>query len=48
MVRTGTTAAVMFDAGPDDAAVGCATRMGIRTLDAVVLSHYHADHVGTD
>ncbi len=46
LVRTGTTAAVMFDAGPDEAAVGCATRMGIRTLDAVVLSHYHADHVG--
>ena len=38
--------AVLLDAGPDGSAVdGCLTRLGVRSLALVVLSHLHADHV---
>jgi competence protein ComEC len=38
--------AVLVDAGPDpDAIDRCLSDLGIRALDAVVLSHLHADHV---
>ncbi len=38
--------AVLVDVGPDPALVdGCLTRLGVRELDAVVLTHFHADHV---
>jgi len=38
--------AVLVDAGPDSAAVeGCLSRLGVAALDAVVLTHFHADHV---
>lgn len=47
LARTGPASAAMFDTGPEDGdAAACATRMGVRSLDAVVLSHFHADHVG--
>ena len=38
--------AVLVDAGPaPDDVDGCLTRLGVRSLDAVVLTHFHADHV---
>ena len=38
--------AVLVDAGPDPAALdGCLRRLGVAVLDAVVLTHFHADHV---
>lgn len=45
-VRSGPDSAVLLDAGPDPQAVdSCLTRLGVGTLDLVVLSHFHADHV---
>jgi competence protein ComEC len=39
--------AVVVDAGPDPAAVdGCLRRLGIRHVPLLVISHFHADHVG--
>ncbi|MFN8125604.1 MAG: ComEC/Rec2 family competence protein [Candidatus Nanopelagicales bacterium] len=47
LARTGVDSAVLFDTGPDgDAAASCAVRLHLRRLEAVVLSHFHADHVG--
>ena len=38
--------ALLVDAGPDPAAVDrCLSDLGVRALDAVVLTHFHADHV---
>jgi len=38
--------AVVVDAGPDpDAVDGCLGRLHVQVLDAVVLTHFHADHV---
>lgn len=39
--------AVLVDTGPEAGAVdGCLTRLGVRSLALVVLTHLHADHVG--
>lgn len=38
--------AVLVDTGPDPALVtGCLHRLDVHTLDAVILTHFHADHV---
>jgi len=38
--------AVVVDAGPDPKLIdGCLTRLHVSVLDAVVLTHFHADHV---
>jgi competence protein ComEC len=39
--------AVVVDAGPEPAAIdGCLNRLGVRTVTALVLTHFHVDHVG--
>nr|WP_276610866.1 ComEC/Rec2 family competence protein [Kineococcus siccus] len=46
LLRSGPDSAVLVDAGPDGELVdGCLDRLGVRRLDAVLLSHLHADHV---
>ncbi len=46
VLRSGPDRAVLVDAGPDPRLVDrCLTRLGVRVLDAVVLTHFHADHV---
>ncbi len=46
VVRSGPTRAVLVDAGPDPRLVDrCLGRLGVEVLDAVVLTHFHADHV---
>lgn len=38
---------VVVDTGPDPQAMdGCLDRLGIRGIDLLVLTHFHADHVG--
>ncbi|MDR0592809.1 MAG: ComEC/Rec2 family competence protein [Bifidobacteriaceae bacterium] len=46
-VRSGADSAVLIDAGPAEGGVGeCLSRLGVNRLDLVVLTHFHADHVG--
>lgn len=46
-LRTGRTSAVVVDVGPDGpAADRCLDRLGVARVDLLVLSHFHADHVG--
>jgi len=46
VVRSTEGAVVVVDAGPDRQLVGgCLSRLGIGAVDAVVLTHDHADHV---
>ena len=47
LVRAGPRAAVLVDVGPDGAAlVSCLDQAGIDRVPLLVLSHFHADHVG--
>lgn len=46
LVRSGAHSAVLIDAGPDDSVSRCIADAGITTIDAVFLTHDHADHVG--
>ncbi|WP_144882267.1 ComEC/Rec2 family competence protein, partial [Isoptericola variabilis] len=47
VVRTGAASAVVVDVGPPgDAAGRCLARLGVERVDLLVLSHFHADHVG--
>ncbi|MBK8756365.1 MAG: ComEC/Rec2 family competence protein [Actinomycetales bacterium] len=46
VLSTGPGHAVLVDVGPDpDGIDDCLDRLGVHTLDAVVLTHFHADHV---
>ena len=46
VIRTAEQSAVVVDAGPDPRALQrCLNRLGIRQIDALVLTHFHADHV---
>ena len=46
VVRTGEGEGVVVDAGPDPALVdACLRRLGVDRIPAVVLTHFHADHV---
>jgi competence protein ComEC len=47
LLRAGEGAAVVIDSGPEPNAVdACLTDAGISAVPAVVLTHFHADHVG--
>lgn len=46
LVRTGAARAMVVDAGPDPRAMRrCMRTLGIRSVDVLVLTHFHADHV---
>ncbi len=46
VVRTGEESAMVVDVGPDARAVDrCLDRLGVRRVDLLVISHFHADHV---
>ncbi len=46
-LRSGADRAVLVDTGADPALVdACLRRLGVAHLDLVVLTHFHADHVG--
>jgi competence protein ComEC len=51
LIRTGSTSAIMVDAGPGDTSTGgepaanCLKRAGVKVVDAFVVSHYHDDHI---
>ncbi len=47
VLNAGQGRAIVIDAGPDPAAVsGCLERLGITEVELLVISHFHADHVG--
>ncbi|HMR48567.1 MAG TPA: ComEC/Rec2 family competence protein [Arachnia sp.] len=47
VVRTAEHGAIVVDAGPEPTAVlACLDALGVRDVPLVVLTHYHADHVG--
>lgn len=47
LARTGPNAAVVIDAGPDpDLVDDCLADAGVEAIPAIVLTHFHADHVG--
>jgi competence protein ComEC len=46
VLASGPGRAVVVDAGPDPELVdGCLSRLRVKVVDAVVLTHFHADHV---
>jgi competence protein ComEC len=46
VLASGPRHAVVVDAGPESAGIdGCLTRLQVKVVDAVVLTHFHADHV---
>ena len=46
VIRTGPAEALVVDVGPDPAAIDrCLDRLRITRLTAVVLTHFHADHI---
>lgn len=46
-VRTGPRSAMVFDAGPDAGPMdACLDRLGVDTVDVLVLTHLHEDHYG--
>jgi competence protein ComEC len=46
VLSSGPGHAILVDAGPEPEAIdGCLTRLHVSVADAVVLSHFHADHV---
>ncbi|MFP3712768.1 ComEC/Rec2 family competence protein [Puerhibacterium sp. TATVAM-FAB25] len=47
VARSGPSSAVVVDVGPDGlAAARCLDALGVERVDLLVLSHFHADHVG--
>ncbi|WP_382401822.1 ComEC/Rec2 family competence protein [Flexivirga alba] len=47
VLQTAPGHALVVDTGPEPGAMdGCLDRLQIRVVDAVVLTHFHADHVG--
>jgi len=47
VMRTGQRAGIVVDVGPDDYPINdCLTELGVDRIDLLVLSHFHADHIG--
>jgi len=47
VVKVGSGQAVVIDTGPEPAPIDtCLRQLGIRTVPLLILSHFHADHVG--
>ena len=47
VLASGPGRGVLVDVGPEGGGVdGCLRRLGVETLDAIVLTHFHDDHVG--
>ncbi|CAN5570651.1 hypothetical protein BH23ACT6_BH23ACT6_07890 [soil metagenome] len=47
VVSTGAGSALLVDVGPPDGEmIGCLRDLDVRRVDAVVISHFHADHIG--
>ncbi|MGH3659069.1 MAG: ComEC/Rec2 family competence protein, partial [Micromonosporaceae bacterium] len=47
VVRTGGGQAIVVDTGPEPSAVDrCLRRLGVVSIPLLVISHYHADHIG--
>lgn len=47
LIRTGPHRAIAVDVGPPEGHMAdCLRRHGVTALDGIVLSHFHADHVG--
>jgi competence protein ComEC len=47
VVRAGPGAAVLYDTGPEpEPVIRCLDELGVRQIPVLVLSHYHADHIG--
>jgi competence protein ComEC len=47
VLNAGSGSVVVVDTGPDPAALDrCLDRLGVREVHTVVLTHFHADHVG--
>ncbi|MDO4783567.1 MAG: ComEC/Rec2 family competence protein [Propionibacteriaceae bacterium] len=47
VLRAGPGQAVLVDTGPEpDSALDCLRSLGIRRVPLLILTHYHADHVG--
>jgi competence protein ComEC len=47
VMRTGAHAAVVIDVGPAGGGIDrCLDRLDVRRIDVLVLTHFHADHVG--
>jgi len=47
VLRTGPTSAMLIDTGLDGRVIdSCLDDLGVNVLDAVVITHFHADHVG--
>ncbi|GAA2528714.1 ComEC/Rec2 family competence protein [Pilimelia columellifera] len=47
VLAAGPGSAVVIDAGPEPAAVDrCLRRLGVRRVPLLVVSHFHADHIG--
>lgn len=46
VIRTGVSEAVLVDVGPDERAIDrCLTMLQITSIDLLILTHFHADHV---
>ena len=47
VIRAGPGQAIVMDVGPPDAAVvTCLQQLGVREVPLLILTHFHADHVG--
>ncbi|WP_257478472.1 ComEC/Rec2 family competence protein [Acidipropionibacterium jensenii] len=46
-IRAGPGAAVLADTGPEsEPMIRCLAELGVRRIPVLILSHYHADHIG--